>query len=761
MADILKVKIHTLHPSYIKFQDYDEISYMFWGEKSLATQTFKQAHIMYQMKCELGSYNAQFRNYPIKKIISFKRITPTSYEELFHYFESGCFEEILTRNNIKNLLHFFSDEKTCIEKIIAYADKKIPLKLSRKVFHRLQEIVKSHFGAGIIYEMQSHNISDRTIQIISEKLSFFWLCVLEKQDPDLFFFLNRKQKNQNDFLTKMMTINPYFLYEAHLVDSFEDVDSLYLGLNQNPNHLKRATYFLLSEIRNNHNLKQKKDSYFMIPKYSMHDFKQAFINKFNSLANTNYQEEDFDLILQKAKESQLVFHRIGSNNNYFADFRVFNAEQKIKYSIKEFLTKKHFPLSVNKEQIIKLFKKAKKKDDITQMKAVMHALQNPLFMINGGPGTGKTTIIKFILDLLMKYYSYEEKDIKLLAPTGKAAQQLYQKVKFDTTTIHSFLKIEITNHYWIYHGTSQAKKKIKLLVIDEFSMVDVRLFALLLSRVEVERIIIVGDSNQLPTIDYGELMSDFLTIPNLAKVTLKTNHRSSEGVGIIKMLEYIAADHPEQSFWDNIPSEINLRDNLDHQLIWQKMLSLVELWSKKGLNYVEDIQIISPVRKKQRSADRQYYLGVNHINHYFHEHFQANHKTMHHYKKGDKVMYLVNNNKVGIYNGDLGVITQVHNTYCEIKFSHKNLKLPWEDITNISLAYACTVHKAQGSEYQKIIFLFDNMASFMLNKNLIYTALSRAKSEIWFFGNLNYLKNGISKSLEPRNTFLKKFIQNM
>ncbi len=383
-----------------------------------------------------------------------------------------------------------------------------------------------------------------------------------------------------------------------------------------------------------------------------------------------------------------------------------------------------------------------------QRQATVMALLHNTCVITGGPGTGKTTTVRTILENLVGK-GVRRDAILLCAPTGRAAKRLAEATGYPACTIH--------RAFGIWEDSSDDAGSIKaldLVIVDEVSMLDMWLGAQLLSRISPEtRLILVGDAAQLPSVGPGNVLAEIIRSGVVPVVQLKTVFRQASGSSIAVNAQLIDSRETELVFDDNF-AMIPAKDQ-------QEAIYLLCALYKRAVESArpENVQILTPVRKEGHQC------GVNNLNTSIQSMVQdAPGLGYHHYGRyycvGDPVIQ--NKNAGGVYNGEIGVVTEVEPDKLHIRFAgyEKDLVYDDEKIGLLDLAYALTIHKSQGSEYSIVIVPVLKEHTFMLTRNLIYTAITRGKSKVFLVGNRWALERAIKKEdTSKRHTHLALRIQ--
>lgn len=364
----------------------------------------------------------------------------------------------------------------------------------------------------------------------------------------------------------------------------------------------------------------------------------------------------------------------------------------------------------------------------TQRKAVQLALTEKFMVITGGPGTGKTTLVKVFVAAAHE----DERNVFLAAPTGRAAKRLEETTGHEAKTIHRLLEYGYREDA---RGAFQRNKDNPLpegiYIIDESSMVDLMLMRSLLCAIpDAAQIVFVGDVDQLPSVGCGTVLKDLIDSNALPVVRLDTVFRQAEQSLIVKNAhrinrgEYpVVPSHEEMAeakceFFLINPRPENT-ENVIERLVCEKIPE------RFHLNPKTDIQVLCPMRQNTG--------GVEHINQILQERLNPDGLKIPYknadFRVGDRVMQLKNDYDRDVYNGDIGTILEYNANNALIDFDGKCVEYSKSksDFDNLALAYACTVHKSQGSEYPAVICVFLKSQSFMLQRNLVYTALTRAR----------------------------------
>lgn len=410
-----------------------------------------------------------------------------------------------------------------------------------------------------------------------------------------------------------------------------------------------------------------------------------------------------------------------------------------------------------------------KEDDIEldekQADAVKEAAKNGLLVITGGPGTGKTTTINAII----RYFEHEGMDIFLAAPTGRAAKRMSEMTGFEARTIHRMLEVNgASSELGMFERNEHNPLETDVIIVDEMSMVDISLMNALLKAITAgTRLILVGDVNQLPSVGPGCVLKDIIQSGTCHVVELKKIFRQASQSDIIVNAhkinagEHVTLDNQSKDFFF-------LRRNEADEII-QVVLYLV---SRKLPPYVHatpmDIQVLTPMRKGP--------LGVERLNQILQKYLNppsGQKKEKEHgnglLREGDKVMQTKNNYQIewnvrtkygissshgtGVFNGDIGTVRRI-NEYSEtvtVEFDEgRECEYPFKELEELELAYATTIHKSQGSEYPAVVIPLLGGPQMLMNRNLLYTAVTRARQCVVLVGSEDTFTKMIDNTMEQR-----------
>lgn len=407
--------------------------------------------------------------------------------------------------------------------------------------------------------------------------------------------------------------------------------------------------------------------------------------------------------------------------------------------------------------------------DELQLKAVEESIKNGLFILSGGPGTGKTTIINMII----RYFESEGMDIFLAAPTGRAAKRMTEATGFEAKTIHRLLELNSAlsdddTRRANFERNQENPLEADVVIIDEMSMVDIQLFqALLKAILPGTRLILVGDVDQLPSVGPGQVLRDLMNSEAFPMVTLEKIFRQAGESDIVVNAHRI--NKGEQIALDNKSRDFFLLERNDVNVIYKHMIQLIREMLPKYVNATPfDIQVLTPMRKGS--------LGCETLNGILQRYLNPAdpHKKEHSYgntvfREGDKVMQIKNNYQLeweivgrynipidkgmGVFNGDMGRVLEINETMSTllVEFDDgRRVNYPFSGLEELELSYAITIHKSQGSEYPAVILPLLGGPRMLFNRNLLYTGITRARNCVTILGSSETVRNMIDNVSENR-----------
>lgn len=478
----------------------------------------------------------------------------------------------------------------------------------------------------------------------------------------------------------------------------------------------------------------------------------ALVDKTAKILQVNNQII-FTILKERIDNGSLNTEVVGGETLIYPPY-LYYAEKKVATRLLQ-LQQATEPLS---EDNLSLFIKVWEKDNQIQLaqkqkEAIKACLHHGVLVLTGGPGTGKTTVIKGILSILKA----QGLKIRLAAPTGRAAKRLSETTGQKALTIHRLLEAnnlaQDDNLQLGFSKDIDDQLDADVIILDEVSMVDIVLMHHFLNAVpDGCRIILVGDTDQLPAVGPGSVLKDIIRSQKIPAIRLDEIFRQAQTSMIIQNAHIINAGRlPDirKQYSDFVFYELN-----DDTSITQKILDLcTKDLPHEGFDVLKDVQILSPMHR--------FLCGVENLNLMLQE--QLNPKknqdelkySSQTFRVGDKVMHIRNNYQKNVFNGDIGFIQDINNEKLTVDYFDHIVTYEKNELNELTLAYASSVHKSQGSEYKVVIIPLSTSHYIMLQRNLLYTAITRAKQKVIIVGSKKALMTAIqSNRTQKRYTLL-------
>lgn len=555
-----------------------------------------------------------------------------------------------------------------------------------------------------------------------------------------------------DMAKEMVLENPYILMEKIERFGFKknDAFALKIGIKENSIvRLKALITYVLQE-----SLYSVGNSY--IAKIDLYDYTIKYLGQ-------DIDVDVYDKVLEILSSNKKIY--IDINKNIF-DYKMYIQELELAVELSKILKGKRDlhqkMIKYDESDIYKNYYKIKNHSHLEfskeQENAILSAFTEPIIIITGGPGTGKTTIVKAIIEMYLKL----NKDnttvadyIALLAPTGKAAKRLKESTQLPSMTIHKYLGYMGGNSFTY---SKYNKTAAKLIIVDEASMMDLPLASRLITSMQDDaRIIIVGDVDQLPSVGPGQVLKDLIDSREIKTIRLTKIHRQAENSSIIKLAHNINEGILPENILDKLNDRVFIATDNSH--LSSILVDATSRYISRGYDIKKDLQILIPMYKGD--------YGINEINSKIQDlvnPLKDENEQIKHYgqvfRENDKVIQLVNRAEKGIMNGDVGYIHSF--IYKDLKiiglriaFDQNIIEYSIEELEDLSLAYAISVHKAQGGEFDIVIMPISSKHFVMLKRKLIYTAITRAKKILILIGDVQIMQQGIRKIENNRKTILK------
>lgn len=674
-----------------------------------------QSYTFIGEEVEHPKYGKQF------KVTSYEMDDVKSGEEIIDFLSSNHFKGIGKRTASKIYNHF--GEET--------------LNVLKSEPHRLEEIAVS---SEIIEEIESKLVGLDGIDELFKMLKP--LNFTDYLITDIYQYLNVKGIKD---LVKYLKYNSYSLINNVKLMTFEKADKIFLKYNQDGYE----------------SIERYKAAFMYFSKDLCYRHGDTIIKKeevFESLKKQiNIDDAAFNQVLE-----ELIYEKelIQIDNETIASSEFYHSEEGIARNIKlrQNFTNKGLDKTLIKSEIIKLEEEFKINYSDVQKEAIENALTNNFSIITGGPGTGKTTIIKAIVSIFENLKYPNEKievllsKIMLCAPTGRAAQRMKEATGYNAKTIHSLL--EWDPHLNKFNRGIDDQLVQELIIIDEFSMVDIFLANSLFKAIRPDAIVlVVGDPAQLESVAPGNVLGDLVSSSTISTVKLDLVFRQGDGSKIAKLANSIDKNQDLELINTHDMSIIDRNDNLK---------GLVKLVVEKsycaGYDEIET-QVLYPKYAGHAGIDALNEVLKPEITG---EHFKTDERT---FQVGDKVMQLKNNYDKSIYNGDIGFVSKIINKSAKgnqnaivVNFKGHSVELTKNDLYELTHAYAISIHKSQGSEFKVVVLPVDKGSEHMLTKKLLYTAITRAKDKLIIIGDIKCFYKGIEQMDIPRKTYLKDLL---
>ncbi|MBQ9181419.1 MAG: ATP-dependent RecD-like DNA helicase [Bacilli bacterium] len=484
------------------------------------------------------------------------------------------------------------------------------------------------------------------------------------------------------------------------------------------------------------------------------------VNKYLML---DIADVDFYLYLNTLKDEDKI---VIEDDKYYL-INMYEAEINISNKFKILLNKPHYNYQELDDKITKLEEENNIKYNELQKEAIKSALNNNISIITGGPGTGKTTIVKAIVNLYKDLHKLSDskliEQIALLAPTGRASKRMSESTLIPSFTIHRFLKWnKELNEFSI---NEYNKDKSKFIIVDEVSMIDIELMDNLLKGLTDNiQLILVGDYDQLPSVGPGNILKDLIESKKINTIKLDQLYRQNNNSYITTLAHEIKENDLSINFTEPRSDYQFLACSANH--IRENIKKIALLIKEKDYDY-KKVQFMAPMYKGEN--------GIDTLNKDLQEIFNPRNPNKVEYNYGDvifrendKVLQLVNMPDNNIYNGDIGVIKAIvlsnvsKKTEIYVDFDSNIVKYNPKDLVNIKHAYVISIHKSQGSEFDLVVIPICYSYKRMLYKNLIYTGITRAKKKLILVGEPNTFSSSIKQvESHKRETTLKEKMYNL
>lgn len=674
--------------------------------------TLDDTYILYGRMISHDKYGEEFQ------VERYEKILPEEKDAIVDFLSSGLFKGI-GKKKAQKLVDYFG--KDTLNVILNDADK---LKQVQTITER--QITTLH---NTLIEYQS---SYKIVVELSE-LGF-------STKDSLFIYNFYKEKTR-----EVLTSNLYQFMEDILDITFKKIDTIFLKHNGKRDDIRRimaAIIYVLEEVGNTlGNIYLDKDEIFS---YTIRVLG-------NEIGNN-----DFECALNNLITNIKV---VCEDNHYYLK-AVYDAEKLIANRIGYLMRKK----TDCKKNLNSVYQEVETRSlcqyNSEQELAIKDSFNKNFLIITGGPGTGKTTIIKAICDTYKGLYKLNNQklseEIALLAPTGRASKRISEATQLPATTIHRFLKWNKDDDYFAVN--EHNKSKVKMLIIDEFSMVDTMLFASLLKGIYFDtKIILVGDYHQLPSVSSGQLLKDMIESNLLNVVSLTKLYRQKNNSNIITLAYQILENNIDKAVF-NKDVDLTFMEE-EARLVKNKVVEIAKNYKQN----IFDFQILAPMYRGTNGIDS---LNVD-LQAVLNPASKRKREVIINgilYREKDKVIQLTNMPDDNVFNGDIGYIENItngKNKSVTINFDGNIITYTGSSFNKFKHAYAISIHKSQGSEFNNVIIPIVNSYGKMLYRKLIYTGITRTKKKLYLIGEYDaFLYSVDNNATDIRKTSLKNRIIN-
>lgn len=658
-----------------------------------------------------NKYGYQFQ------VDSFEIVLPEKKDELVDFLSSDLFP--IGEKTAKKIVGSFGEDT--IDVILNNKEKLLEIpRLGIERINKINNILKEYQStSNIVLELNRMGFNTKDSLMLLNKYKDKVIRIIDNNIYDLIDNINLNFKE----IDTIAINNKYDLYDERRIEA------LIIYLLNEITFEQGDTYSFFQEI------------YSYIIKY-LPDLKS----------------EDLEYYLLKLSKQKRVV--IKKEKYYLKE--LYDAEEYIADRIYRLNNMERRKLPKLKEKIKELEQKIGITYDESQKNAIINSLNNNFTITTGGPGTGKTTIIKGIIRMLVDTCHISPQNIALLAPTGRASRKLIEVCNIPAYTIHKYLGWDKDNNTFLHNEINVCKEEY--IIVDEASMIDTMLMFSLLKGTRLDsKFIFIGDYYQLPSVSQGQVLKDMIDSEVLDVIKLNNLYRQKDGNYIIDLAHEIKNKELSDNFLTKKEDYNFIEVDNDYVLTSIKDIILKAL--EKGYRE-KDIQVLAPMYKSQN--------GIDNLNKMLQEIFNPKSNDKNElivgnkiYREGDKILELVNDSDNSISNGDLGYIINITNKEKNgnkkneiiVDFDGNIVSFSPDKFINITHGYAISVHKSQGGEFNMVIIPFVNSFKRMLYNKLIYTAVTRAKSKLILIGSREAFIYGVNNDyVNNRKTTLKEML---
>ena len=556
---------------------------------------------------------------------------------------------------------------------------------------------------------------------------------------NLGFTIEECSRIYNKFKDRIDEVLGDCFFDLKEIIEFRKLDSIYMAnFGANTNVRIYACILESMQILSNYN----GDTYY---------YREEITNILDKEFNIILSEDVFESILEDLKSKEKIY--LIDRKIYLAKY--YEEELNVAETLKKIDSKEPEKI-VNLEEKLKNLEERLQIDYNTdQEKAIISALNNNVTIISGGPGTGKTTIINAITKLYIEDKKLGPADIMetiaLLAPTGRASKKMASSTNLPAYTIHRYLKWYKDSNDFFYNEYNKTNHR--LIIVDEVSMIDIDLFNALLNGISPGvKLILVGDTFQLPSVGPGLVLNDLIDSDYFNFVPLNQIYRQSDNSYIPYLAKEIKNNDLSEEF-------LNKRDDYTFfqtksSLIKEAIEQIIKISLDKKINE-HHMQVLAPMYKGENGIDNLNVVLQSIYNPASPKKNEINYGDVI-YREGDKVLQLVNDLDNNVFNGDIGYIEVISNNKITIDFEGNRVEYEKKNLKQIKHAYAITIHKSQGSEFEHVIMPISTSYYKMLYNKLIYTGVSRAKKTLTIVGDAYAFARAVANNYSSnRKTSLK------
>ncbi|MEY8463476.1 SF1B family DNA helicase RecD2 [Streptococcus merionis] len=701
-------------------EDYDDIEIIVTG--TVADVIEGEDYRFYGELIQHPRYGQQL------KITRYERSKPSA-KGLVKYFASDHFKGIGLKT-AERIVKEYGEEDT-IDKILAKPEKLLDIQgLARAARENFLDKLRLNYGTEMILaKLAEYGISNKLAFQIQDTYKETTLQVIEE--------------------------NPYQLVEDIRGLGFKLADRIAQALNIESDAPERFRAGLVHSLLSRS--LETGDTY-----VEARDLLEATIFLLEDARQVEVSPElvaaELSQLIETGKVQQ-IGTKIFANSLYFAEEGIQKQIQRLLDSPVE----QSFETETILAEIANLEKEQGLTYDDLQKEAIVQAINQPIFILTGGPGTGKTTIINGLIAVYAKLHKINltkatgESPILLAAPTGRAARRMNELTGLSSATLHRHLGLTGDAADEISYRNDYLDAE--LIIVDEFSMVDTWLAHQLLAHISSNtQLIIVGDSDQLPSVNPGQVLADLLRVTAISHVKLEKIYRQSEDSTIVTLANDIRQGILPADFTQKKPDRSYFEAEPDH--IPQMVGRIVSAAISSGIKPY-DIQILAPMYRGVAGIDQLNKLMQEQLNPLTDGRIEFAFNDLI-FREQDKVIHLVNDAESNVFNGDLGYITDLlpakytdsKQDELTIQFDGAEISYPRNEWYKITLAYAMSIHKSQGSEFPVVILPLTNSSRRMLQRNLLYTAITRSKSKLILLGNLSAFDYATTHTGTSRKTYL-------